>query len=61
MEWPVQKLTLPFGGIPQFLSECTAPGERCFFLQPYVILTWPVRIGVHRVGNVKLRADAGVM
>lgn len=29
-EWPVQKLAYSFGGIPQFLSECTALG-RCFF------------------------------
>jgi hypothetical protein len=28
-EWPVQKLTFSFGGIPQFLGECTASG-RCF-------------------------------
>lgn len=57
-EWPVQKLTFSFGGIPQFLSECTALG-RCFFglatgnMLPHVNLTLLERIGVNRVGYLK--------
>jgi len=49
-EWPVQKLTFSFGGIPQFLEECTASG-RCFWfgnwqLLPHVNLTMLERIEV---------------